>query len=76
MRTTKFANGVQHSGGFHYNDNVTYRCNEGFNMTFGDTVQICQANGLWSGRTPNCSGKNNPFLICNLMNYSQDFPTL
>ncbi len=59
MSTTKFANGVRYASGFAYNDTVTYECDEGFSITYGDTVQTCQADGLWSGRTPNCSGINN-----------------
>ncbi len=53
---------------------MTYECDEGFNITFGDTVQTCQADGLWSGRTPNCSGKNNTLPFCNISNYSTGFP--
>lgn len=37
---------------------ATYSCEDGFQL-LGDKTRICQSDGSWSGREPNCSEKSN-----------------
>ena len=36
-----------------YGTVVTYRCNEGFALV-GDSYQVCNATGIWTGNKPAC----------------------
>ena len=50
------ANGYK-SGGYLYQDTVTYRCYDGYTKSAGDYILFCQADGTWSGTKPTCSSK-------------------
>ena len=43
------------TGGYHFNDTVSYTCVLGFEMTSGDPELTCQADATWSGTLPICS---------------------
>ena len=36
------------------NSITTYFCNDGFQVSLGQSVRVCQQNGLWSGTAPSC----------------------
>ena len=45
------------SGGYLYQDTVSYRCYDGFTKSDGDYILSCQADRTWSGTKPTCSSK-------------------
>ena len=55
-------------------DNVTYTCNEGYDLV-GEADQTCLINGSWSGLSPSCNGKhpysNCPYWFLNPFNTSE-----
>ena len=38
-----------------FEDAVSFTCNTGFELTSGDLVRTCQANGTWTGSAANCT---------------------
>lgn len=42
-------------GTYSYGDNVTFKCDEGYQLTSADTI-TCQSDGKWSNQQPNCTG--------------------
>ena len=38
----------------HYNDTVTYTCDEGYGLRSGDLKRTCTDTGEWSGSRPVC----------------------
>ena len=38
---------------------VEYSCVKGYKMETGNPKRTCQANGIWSGMPPRCTGKSN-----------------
>jgi len=37
---------------------ATYSCDPGYELRPDNSIQICQANGTWSGIDPSCEGMN------------------
>ena len=42
--------------GNEYGDTVQFTCLAGHTLTAGDTDRTCQADGMWSGLQPSCTG--------------------
>ena len=45
------------SGSGSYEEVRTFTCDSGFQAVSGDLTRVCQASGVWSGRTTVCKGK-------------------
>ena len=56
---TEIKNGDYAVDSFGLGSNVTYTCNEGFEIS-GSPSAICQANGTWSQKAPTCQEKVAP----------------
>lgn len=39
------------------NSTANYTCPDGFTISNGDAVRVCQPNGTWGGTEPTCLGK-------------------
>jgi len=50
-------NGRVELTGTTFGSTATYSCQNGF-ILVGSSTRTCQINGLWSGRAPVCSGKD------------------
>lgn len=42
---------------FAFGETAVYLCDEGYNMTSGDSNTTCQTDGTWDGTLPTCSSK-------------------
>ena len=51
-------NATRHLKGLEYEDTVTYECNDGFFMSSGDDVLMCDADRQWFGSYPVCESRN------------------
>ncbi|CAC5375537.1 CSMD [Mytilus coruscus] len=40
---------------YSYRDNVTFKCNDGYELSSGNTMVTCQSDGAWSDQQPNCA---------------------
>ena len=50
-----FQCGVPVRSDFHkVGDKLRYKCPTGYKISGGDVERTCLANGLWSGKAPNC----------------------
>ena len=49
------ANGLVNVSTTVFNSTATYSCNDGYSLE-GDSTRTCLASGLWSGRSPQCTG--------------------
>ncbi|XP_063413798.1 CUB and sushi domain-containing protein 3-like isoform X14 [Mytilus trossulus] len=45
---------ITNNSGINYQDNITYACNTGYELTSGDLTRECLANESWSGSPPVC----------------------
>ena len=50
------------SPSFSYEDNCSFTCNTGYELTGSDT-RTCQSNGSWSGSGTVCSRGNHVFYV-------------
>ncbi|VDH93325.1 Hypothetical predicted protein [Mytilus galloprovincialis] len=41
---------------YSYRDNVTFECDDGYELSPADTMVTCQNDGTWSNKQPNCTG--------------------
>lgn len=41
---------------YSYRDNVTFKCDDGYELSSSDTMVTCQSDGTWSNEQPNCTG--------------------
>ncbi|CAG2222180.1 CSMD [Mytilus edulis] len=41
---------------YSYRDNVTFKCDNGYELSSTDTMVTCQSDGTWSNKQPNCTG--------------------
>ncbi|CAG2220213.1 unnamed protein product [Mytilus edulis] len=41
---------------YSYRDNVTFKCDDGYELSPADTMVTCQSDGTWSNKQPNCTG--------------------
>ncbi len=55
--------GVVDPHGTTYRSVATYSCNEGYVMTGGDSVRVCEFNGIWLGSEPTCERKQTVKMI-------------
>ena len=46
---------VSHPNGTTFRQTATYNCNTGYNLV-GDSIRMCEADGMWSGSEPTCQG--------------------
>ena len=49
--------GIASSGGTSYPSNVTYECDEGYNLVGNATIS-CSTSGTWSSEPPTCISKD------------------
>ena len=40
---------------YYYNDDLTYTCDPGYELSSGDSTRTCTSSGTWSGIAPTCS---------------------
>ena len=43
------------TGGILFQDNITHKCNTGYELVGGDVMRRCQADKTWSGTPINCT---------------------
>ena len=43
------------TAGTTFGQTVTYTCNTGYNL-MGDSICVCEAEGMWFGNEPTCQG--------------------
>ena len=43
---------------------ATYTCNDGYQLTGGNSIRTCVDTGMWSGQEPTCLRMKNPFIMC------------
>ena len=46
---------VSHPNGTTFRQTATYNCSAGYNLV-GDSIRMCEADGMWSGSEPTCQG--------------------
>ena len=44
--------------------NATYICDDGYQLTGGNSIRTCVDTGMWSGQEPTCLRMKNAFLMC------------
>ncbi len=60
------ANSVRHDGGDGatlFQDEISYECVEGYEITGGPLTRTCLDTRVWSGSRPVCSGKTQNLLV-------------
>ncbi|CAG2220220.1 unnamed protein product [Mytilus edulis] len=45
---------------YSYRDNVTFTCDDGYELSSANTMVTCQGDGTWSNKQPNCTGLQCP----------------
>ena len=53
------------SGGYNYNEDVTYTCLDGYNL-IGNNPITCKGDKTWSGSPPLCDSMYTNFVICEI----------
>ena len=46
---------VTHNPDTLYQAQATYTCHDGYNMSSGDRIRMCNSSGLWQGQEAVCS---------------------
>lgn len=41
---------------YSYRDNITFKCNDGYELTTEYTKTTCLSDGTWNNKQPNCTG--------------------
>ena len=66
-------NGYQtFSGGTHYDDTLTFHCNNGYTLS-GSHTSTCQADTTWSSNTPTCTRMYMILYTWALQNHNDQF---
>ena len=55
---------------YYFNDDLTYTCDTGYDLSGGDATRTCTASGTWSGVAPTCSSRlyASAKVLCNSRN--------
>ena len=59
----EIANGVRNGSSFTYHQRVSYSCLHGHRLV-GRPYRVCQANGKWSSKLPDCKRQSLPIFFC------------